>query len=125
MDSNGKVHISYYDGGTNDNLRHATNSSGSWTTELVYDSGNAGVYNSLGIDSAGNLFVAFSVNTGNVDLSTNASGSWANYTIESTGSTDVNKAINESTTLVLDSTGKVHVFYYDDGNDDLKYAVEN
>ena len=78
--SNDKIHISYYDN-INEDLKYATDKSGSWTTSTLDSEGHIGPHNSLLVDSSGNIHVSYYDET-NGDLnylisSTNGRLGWA------------------------------------------------
>jgi hypothetical protein len=52
------VHISYYDA-TNDDLKYATNASGSWVFQPVDTAGYVGEYTSIALDSNNNVHISF------------------------------------------------------------------
>ena len=58
LDSDDDVHISYWDV-TNDDLKYATNQSGSWVTKAVDSNGNVGTQTSLAIDSDDNVHISY------------------------------------------------------------------
>jgi len=58
IDSSNNVHISYYDL-TNENLKYATNTSGTWALETVDAEGSVGAYTSIAIDSNDNLHISY------------------------------------------------------------------
>ena len=117
LDSNNKVHISYYDS-SNSALKYATNASGSWAASTIDSIGDVGKYTSIAIDSNNKVHISYYDDT-NDDLkyATNASGSWVSYAVDSTGN------VGAYTSIAVDSNNKVHISYYDDTNDDLKYAT--
>jgi hypothetical protein len=75
LDSNGAAHISYYEygepGWVVDELKHATNASGVWTTEII---GSGGWFSALAIDSQDHLHVGYRSN--GLRHASNASGNW-------------------------------------------------
>jgi hypothetical protein len=120
VDSNNKVHISYYDV-TNDGLKYATNESGSWTTANI-DTANAGKYTSLAVDSNNKLHISYyGTIWGDLKYATNESGSWVVDTIDSTDD------VGYYTSIAVDSNNKVHISYYSNssssGASTLKYAT--
>ncbi|MBI5056463.1 MAG: choice-of-anchor D domain-containing protein, partial [Nitrospirae bacterium] len=58
VDSNIKVHISYFDY-TNYDLKYATNASGSWVTYTIDSTGNVGYYTSIAIDSNNKVHISY------------------------------------------------------------------
>ncbi|RZD37629.1 MAG: hypothetical protein CXT71_07830, partial [Methanobacteriota archaeon] len=113
IDSNDDVHISYYG---NEDLKYATDSSGSWVTSTIDSEGVVGKYTSLALDSNDDVHISY-YDTSNDDLkyATDSSGSWVTSTIDSLG------AVGLYTSLAIDSNDDVHISYY--GNEDLKYAT--
>ncbi len=57
IDSNNKVHISYYDYWKV--LKYATNVTGTWTTSVVDSSGNTGAGTSIAVDQNNNIHIAY------------------------------------------------------------------
>ena len=119
LDSNGKVHISYYDA-TNQTLNYATNASGLWVSETV-DTGNVGQYSSIAVDSGGNVHISYydATNT-NLKYATGTFGSWSIETVDDTVGTD---DVGQYSSIAVDSGGNVHISYYDATNTNLKYAT--
>jgi len=58
LDSNDRVHISYYDD-TNEDLKYATNASGSWQTYTIDSGGAVGEYTSIAIDSNDKVHISY------------------------------------------------------------------
>jgi hypothetical protein len=118
LDSSDKVHISYWDWTTNQDLKYTTNTTGSWVTTTVDSEGRVGSYTSIAIDLSGNGHISY-YDRGNRDLkyAINSSGSWVTTTVDSSG------IVGFDTSIVLDSSGNVHISYYDNTNKDLKYAT--
>ena len=114
-DSNNHVHISYYDA-INDDLKYATNASGSWVTQTVDSTG--GGYNSITIDSSNKVHISYFAN-GDLKYAKTGwpYGSWVTETVDS--------GVGEYTSIAVDSNNKVHISYYDAINGDLKYAAKN
>jgi hypothetical protein len=75
LDDSDKVHISYYDV-TDQDLKYATNKSGSWVTTTVDAAGDVGSYASIATDSNNAVYISYYDAT-NKDLkyATNKSGS--------------------------------------------------
>lgn len=119
ISSGNKVHISYYDL-TNQDLKYATNTSGSWVTTTIDSTGDEGFYNSISIDSQDKVHISYvDVSLGYLKYVTNTSGMWATYTID--------KNIGDGwTSLSIDSNNKAHISYstYDPAQyGALKYAT--
>lgn len=118
VDSNGKIHVSYYDV-TNGDLRYAYNTSGTWVTEAVDTGGDVGQYTSIALDSSNKAYISYyDVTNTALKYATNTSGSWVATTVDNTG-TDK----GQFTSLALDSGGKAHIAYYDVTGGDLEYAT--
>ena len=58
LDTSGKAHISYCDD-TNDDLKYATNGSGSWVTTTVDSGGDVGRYTSIALDTSGKAHISY------------------------------------------------------------------
>lgn len=119
QDADGYFHISYYDK-TFDRICYATNSSGSWVSEIV-----GGTYRgedtSIAVDAYGSVHISFYENvTKDLNYITNASGMWVNTVLDS-ASADVGRY----TSIAIGTDGKIHISYKDSTNDDLKYTVSN
>ncbi len=116
IDSQDKVHISYYVS-TSDDLKYITNATGSWVVETLDSEGTVGYFASLAVDSQDKVHISYQDRT-NYDLKyiTNATGSWVAETVESIGD------VGWHTSLAVDSQDKVHISYHDYPNNDLKYA---
>ena len=175
FDSNGHKHISYYDT-TNDDLKYATDKTGSWVTVSVDTTGFVGIYASIAIDSSDAVHISYRDTTnGDLKYATCSSGctsasNWDIVSVDTTGyvgtytsiAIDSNDAVHISyrdtiavgdlkyttcssgcttasnwdivsvdttgnvgayTSIAIDSNDAVHISYFDDTNDDLKYAT--
>jgi len=120
VDSEGAVHVSYYDL-TNSGLKYATNASGSWKTFTLDSVGDVssvrfvsyGYCTSIAVDPEGAVHISyFDGNDYNIKYATNASGSWEIYSLDSAGGT--------YSSIVVDPEGTVHISYCGKG---LKYAT--
>jgi hypothetical protein len=118
LDSNGYKHISYYDT-TSDDLKYATDKSGSWVTTSIDTSGNVGYYTSIAIDSNDDVHISYLDDTNNdLKYATDKSGSWVTTSIDTSG------IVGYFTSIGIDSNDDVHISYYDTTNGDLKYATD-
>jgi len=117
IDSNNDIHISYYDD-TNDDLKYATNTSGSFVISIIDSGGNVGQYTSIAIDSNNDVHISYR-DVINFDLkyATNTSGSFVTSTIDSDGN------VGQYSSLAIDSNNDIHIGFYDNTNDDLKYTT--
>ncbi|MBI4838908.1 MAG: hypothetical protein HY806_07185, partial [Nitrospirae bacterium] len=121
VDSNDKVHISYYDA-TNEDLKYVTNASSAIVISTIDSDG--GAYLSMAIDSNDKLHIAYVDTTPSNDIlkyATNASGNWVITTIDSIGLTY--PGVYTNTGIALDLNNKVHISYYNAADKDLKYAT--
>jgi hypothetical protein len=117
------VHISYYNF-SQQNLKYATGTSGSWSTTTLDNTGDVGLYTSIAIDSSNYVHISYydclsdcDVDNGDLKYASNASGSWVDETVDSYG--DVGK----HTSIAMDSFDNAHISYYDLDNGDLKYTT--
>ena len=127
IDSTDAVHISYFDN-TNDDLKYATCSSGcttasNWVDVSVDITGHVGRYTSISIDSNDNAHISY-YDTTNSDLkyATCSSGcttasNWDKVSVDTSGS------VGYYTSIAIDSSDTIHISYFDNTNDDLKYVV--
>ena len=122
LDSQGFPHISYYDN-SNDNLKYAYKSASGWHIETVDSEGWVGKYTSIALDSRGWPHISYYDAT-NKDLKyaykffnpLRQRFEWHIETVDSEGD------VGAFTSIALDSQGFPHISYYDDSNDNLKYA---
>jgi hypothetical protein len=122
VDSKNKIHISYYDV-TNDDLKYATNVSGSWTYETLSTRG--GRYNFIAIDSNDKVHISYrDWNNYLVKYVTNASGSWVTTTV---ASSETGHSFWGDTDIAIDLNNDVHIAYMDwNGSQGfVKYAMKN
>jgi len=125
LDSSGKVHISSYDYDRDHHsddksiLFYTTNATGEWETTTVDRSNeDVGQYTSIALDSKGKAHISYCdyndsnpkyITSSCFKYATNASGAWITTTVDSGGG---------STSIALDSSGKVHISY-----NGLRYAT--
>lgn len=109
IDTADKVHLSY---STDNGTYYMSNKSGAWVKETI----TSGKYADLAVDSNNSIHIASCL----YDLKyiTNVSGSWTEEIIETYPS-----AIVTSSSLVLDSSNKAHIVYYETNSGSLKYAT--
>lgn len=127
VDSNNKVHISYFDNYEFDfgsglisyrDLKYATNKSGVWQVETVDSSGDTGYWTSIALDSNNNVHISYYDSTnGDLKYATNASGSWQTFTLDSTNN------VGSYSSIAIDSLDAVHISYYYVTGGDLRYAA--
>src|SRR4030042_304931 len=113
VDSNNKVHISYRDI-TNQNLKYATNASGSWVIQTVDSTRNVEASTSIAVDSNNYVHISYYdlMNYG-LNYATNASGSWVIQTVDSDLGT-----VGAYASMALDSNNKIHISYIRTGGYD-------
>ena len=116
IDSAGYVHISYVDL-TDFKLMYATNSSGTWRTQIIDNDGHW-TRPSISIGFTDSIHIAYYDSVNQVlKVANNASGSWAIQNVDDYG---------YGPSLASDSAGKQHVIYRGVGyavRSSLKYAT--
>ncbi len=121
VDRNGTVHVTWHNVWAKE-LRYATHVTGSaaFSAPSTVDTGDSGQFNSLAVDAAGTVHIAYFKENGAADQLKYASGSpgaWTLTTITTTGGADVGAYAS----LALSATG-VHVAYLN-GSAGLGYAT--
>lgn len=117
LDSNYRPHISYYDF-SNDNLKHAWRTGGTWNIENVDTGGNVGWYTSIAVDADNRIHISyFDVTKGDLKYARYAGGSWTIRTLDNSGP---GKA-GMFTSIALESSGKPGIFYTNGGVGELKF----
>jgi hypothetical protein len=119
LDGQGNPHISYYDF-TNQDLKYAVKTGGSWSTQTVDETGGVGSFTSLRLDGQGNPHISYHDLT-NGDLKYAARGTGGGWTTETADATGF---VGSETSLGLDAQGNPHISYRDLSNSGLKYAVK-
>ncbi len=130
VDSQGNVHIFFYNGvNESKGLWYANNTAGSWTTSLIEGTDTStffsvGTEPDLFIDTSDNLHVVYTryyKNTANalmdVVYGNNTGGSWS-FEVAASGS-----RFGDGTNLGLDPNGKAHIAFLDNTNFELHYAT--
>jgi hypothetical protein len=116
IDTNGVLHVSYFDDTLND-LKYATDASGTWTVETVDSPGDVGRYSSIAVDSNGVAHIAYyDASNGALKHASNTSGAWVTETM------DAGPSVGRYACIAVDKADKLHISYYDAANQDLKYA---
>ena len=120
IDSNDKIHISYYNNSLSGyDLKYATDSSGSWTTDTLDSAGDVGRYTSIAIDSNDRIHISYyDVTNTNLKYATDASGPWVTETVD-----DEVGTVGWETSIAVDSLDNLHISYADFSAGDLKYAM--
>ncbi|MGB2346789.1 MAG: putative Ig domain-containing protein, partial [Candidatus Poseidoniaceae archaeon] len=118
IDSNGFKHISYYGGG---DLKYATDTSGSWVVTTV-DTSARRESTSIAIDSNDAVHISYQ-GSGNLKYATCSSScaTASNWDLVSVDTTSTN--VGEYGSIAIDSNDTIHISYFDNGNNDLKYAT--
>ena len=129
IDSNDAVHMSYFRW-TNSEFKYATCSSGctmtsNWNTVSFDSVGSLGTGHnpSMAIDSNDGVHVSYFDATNNdLKYATCSSGcttasNWNKVSVDTTGDVGYHSSIG------IDSNDAVHISYFDETNDDLKYAT--
>jgi hypothetical protein len=127
IDSSGKPHILYYSSnGSNGNLRYASWTGSSWTTETVDSKGTTG-FSSLTMDSAGNPYITYFDSNGNLKYATKTNTGWNLQIVDY--SVVIHSWGGSNCRIILDSNGIPHIGYWKEANSDssngLMYAFWN
>jgi len=117
LDASGNPHISYYDA-TNNTLKYASRSSGTWVIETIDGSG-AGLNTSLALDAGGDPHISYYDPFAEAVKYASKSGTtWVIETVDNVGD------VGSPTSLGFDASGVPHISYYDATNGNLKYATK-
>ncbi len=127
LNGDGYPHISYYDG-TNADLKYAHQDASGWHIEIVDSEGNVGSDTSLALGGdgyphisyyyCGTRPVGYVCDVGDLKYAYHHASGWHIETVDSVGSW----FWGDHTSLTLDEGGHAHISYYDETNEDLKYA---
>lgn len=121
LDSQGVLHVAYYDK-TNGNLNYAArDASGKWTGAFAIDTkGDVGAQLSIAVDSTGKVGIGyFDVTNTSVKYASFDGTSWSKRTIEST------KHVGTSPSVGFDIDGNAYLAYYKRSGGDLRLATLN
>jgi hypothetical protein len=114
LDSTGTPHVVHNDIGNNNNLRLATKTGNTWSSEVV-DTNIVGIwqfrYTSLALDSNDYAHISYYFDA--IDDLKYARWDGSSWNIEN---------LDTFSSLALDNNDYPHIGYYDETNDDLKYA---
>ena len=106
VDSAGNIHISYHDYHADKNLLYASNSTGSWASQILDSVGDVGGGSAIAIDLAGNIHISYSDATNkSLKYARNANGTWRRLSINGPGFF--------GGSIAVDSTNKVHIIGHD------------
>ncbi|MDP7000487.1 MAG: hypothetical protein QGH90_01155, partial [Candidatus Poseidoniaceae archaeon] len=117
IDSNDKIHLSYFDTST-DSLIYATDKSGSWTVQVI-DNGSTNNYKTgentaIAVDSNDNIHISYTnLSSKDVMYATDSSGSWSTTAIASINSIWITWS-HCQTSIAIDSNDDVHVAHHID-----------
>jgi hypothetical protein len=118
LDSDDKIHISYYDESAPDRIMYITNASGLWVPTTIDDENmfSAGWETSLAIDDDNKIHITYYKQPEDtLEYATNVTGSWVITPIDDTSGNVWNAAI------AIDSGDKAHVCY--GSGEAFKYAT--
>ncbi|GEM_PF-6280985 len=126
LDSHRTPYIAYYQlrnqyGSTVRRLRVSYRKYGGWVSETVPDSNDAGIFNSIAVDNAGRIKLAYYDNTNHELKYAEKNGSSWSITVVDNSSHDVG-AYNS---LALDGWGRPHIVYADSDTEVVKYAFKS
>lgn len=125
IDGSGDLHFSYGDRTGDEDIRYGTGTTGSFDiSAFVEESSNneLGSETAIGMDSQGNIHIAYHDNDANSVLyETNAGGNsdWSQASETVDGTSDRGRELD----LAIDGSDKVHICYYDRTNDEIRYAT--
>lgn len=124
IDKNNVAHLSFYDD-VNECLKYATRTSGGWIIETVDTDSQAGIDNSLALNSNGYPCISYRYEDGLRYASWDGSH-WNKETIDVTGGDEPQYEVGKACSLALDSTDAPHISYIDSYRISiLKYATFN
>ncbi|UCF07953.1 MAG: PKD domain-containing protein, partial [Thermoplasmata archaeon] len=118
LDSHDRAHISYW-AATIGHLKYAKKTGGSWSIETVDGSGWVGQHSSLALDSAERPHIGYRSYLGSrlhLRYAEWTGGTWNIQIVDDEG------YVGQYASLEIDDTDSIHLSYYDNSNDDLKYA---
>jgi hypothetical protein len=129
VDRSGKVHIGYITvwWAFIVDLKYATNTSGEWVSTNINTSDVAGLYPAIAVDSSNKVHMTFYGSRADgwtgLMYATNAPGYWGRIGVD-TLLINYLPLVPVNTSITVDSADKIHVSYYDNTYQDLKYAIK-
>jgi len=121
MDGQGQLHIAHFDD-KDDDLRYSTGiTNGQWTTTIVESAGHTGREPSIAVDIADNPHIVYhSWSSFNLKYATlnSTTSSWAFSTISTAD-------VGNGDSLFIDQNGVMHVSFYDEDSEVMKYATKS
>jgi len=120
-DASGHAHFSYIGSG---DIKYATNRTGVWETEIIEDTDNLAMFPSITVDQDNLVHVSYYDDYGYqqggaIKYATDESGNWVTSIVKETA-----VDINYFPSIVADSTGGVHIIYFDEANNTLVHATK-
>jgi len=117
IDSNGVVHISYYDE-SKDDLKYAVKNSSGWHVYTIESAGFVGKWSSIALDSKGMPHISYYSSTNkSLKYAFQDNSGWQLVTVDSENDVGLYSSIT------IDHLDNVHITYYDFTNHNLKYAT--
>ncbi|MCC6156695.1 MAG: hypothetical protein IT350_01495 [Deltaproteobacteria bacterium] len=114
-DTNGDLHIAYYEE-LNGDLRYATNKSGTWSIQNVLSEGNVGRHVDLALDSEGFAHIScYDATNGRLLHLSNETGTWAAQQADLT-----TWNVGWDTSIAIGRDDAVYIAYYDVSFERLK-----
>ena len=116
IDALDAIHIVAYDRPSKE-LRYTTNTTGSWTTEVVVANIEINWDMGIAVDSNRKVHISYyEIINRDLQYATNATGAWV---VETADSQD---DVGSGSAIAVDDAGKVHISYTDQTAKDLKYV---
>ncbi len=122
VDSQDKIHLSYFEENGGGYLRYNTNLFGNWQKMRIEEFyGNMGMYTSIAVDSKNRIHIAYyDPNApGNLMYATNKNGVWNEWQVEL-----LDSGAGEYTSIAIDGNDRVHISYYGNSTNSVKYITK-
>ncbi|MFP4545447.1 MAG: fibronectin type III domain-containing protein [Methanomassiliicoccales archaeon] len=117
VDSEGAVHISYYDDSVQ-NLMYANDTSGSWTVTVGDSAGDVGRYSSIAVDSSDHVHISYyDASNGALKYVTDSPGFWEPTTLDDGVETGTH------TSIAVDPDQRVYISYRNETSGDLNCHI--
>lgn len=131
-DSSRNPYIAYYNyytsgGRPTGDLMLASDTGAGWSTLAIDTTGDTGLHPDLAIDENDALYISYyyasdgTYSQDNLMFASNCNGTWVTDTVDGVGTGS--HSVGEYSAIAVDSTGQVHIVYYDDTDDSLRYAT--
>ncbi len=119
LDSAGTPHVAYYDSSEQD-LKYAHNTTGTWTSFPLATTGDVGRYPSLRLDGSNTSHISYlDASRGDLVYATNSAGTWVTAVVDSDGDA------GHYSSLGLDAGGNIHIGYREAAGDVIRYATNS